>query len=48
MESVYMMLGQSAASATCLAIEKGVAVQDRDDPALRTRLLADSQVLEVE
>jgi hypothetical protein len=46
MEPVFMVLGQSAAAAAALAVENGVAVQDVDYPALRSRLLADGQVLE--
>jgi hypothetical protein len=46
MEPVFMMLGQSAATAACLAIDRGVAVQDLPYPALRDRLLADGLVLD--
>jgi hypothetical protein len=46
MEPVFMMLGQAAATAACLAIDAGVALQDLDYPALRTRLLADGLVLD--
>jgi hypothetical protein len=45
MEPVFMVLGQSAATASCLALERGVAVQDVPYEALRNRLLADKQVL---
>jgi hypothetical protein len=45
MEPVFMILGQSAATAAALAIDAGVAVQDVDYPKLRERLLADKQVL---
>ena len=45
MEPVFMVLGQSAATAAVLAIEAGTAVQDVDYAALRERLLADGQVL---
>ena len=48
MEPVFMILGQSAATAAALAIDGGVAVQDVPYAALRTRLLADGQVLEHE
>lgn len=48
MEPVYMMLGQSAATAACLAAETGVAVQDLDYPTLRNRLLADRQILQLD
>lgn len=45
MEPVFMILGQSAATAAALAIDADVAVQDIDYPALRARLEADGQVL---
>lgn len=47
MEPVFMILGQSAATAAVLAIERGTSVQDVDYDALRRRLLADGQVLEL-
>jgi len=43
---VFMILGQSAATAAALAIDAACAVQDLPYPVLRTRLLADDQVLE--
>jgi hypothetical protein len=46
MEPVFMVLGQSAATAACLAIDRGTAVQDVPYAQLRERLLADQQVLE--
>jgi glycine/D-amino acid oxidase-like deaminating enzyme len=46
MEPVFMMLGQSAATAACLAIDAGVPLQDLPYPVLRARLLADGLVLE--
>lgn len=46
MEPVFMILGQSAATAAAQAIDAGVAVQDVDYAKLRERLLADKQVLE--
>jgi hypothetical protein len=46
MEPVFMVLGQSAATAACQAIEAGVAVQDVNFRRLRERLLEDGQVLE--
>ena len=46
MEPVFMVLGQSAATAAVLAIESDRAVQDVSYAALRSRLLADGQVLE--
>jgi len=45
MEPVFMILGQSAATAAVLAIDGGVRVQDVSYPALRDRLLKDGQVL---
>lgn len=48
MEPVFMILGQSAATAAALALEAGVGVQDIDRDRLRARLLADGQVLELE
>lgn len=46
MEPVFMVLGQSAATAAALAIDANQAVQDVPYPKLRERLLADKQVLE--
>ena len=46
MEPVFMILGQSAATAACQAIEDRVAVQDVDYPKLRDRLIADRQILQ--
>jgi hypothetical protein len=46
MEPVFMILGQSAATAAALAIEKDIAVQDVPYADLRARLLADGQILE--
>jgi hypothetical protein len=45
MEPVFMILGQSAATAAVLAINGGTSVQDVPYPALEKRLLADRQVL---
>lgn len=47
MEPIFMVLGQSAATAACQAIEEGVAVQDINYPALQNTLLNDKQILEV-
>ena len=47
MEPVFMVLGQSAATAASLAIGDGVAVQQVDRAKLRDRLRADGQVLEL-
>ncbi len=46
MEPVFMVLGQSAATAAAMAIDAGIAVQDVPYEKLRARLLADGQVLE--
>lgn len=46
MEPVFMVLGQSAATAAVLALERKIDVQSVDYPALRQRLLADKQVLD--
>ena len=46
MEPVFMILGQSAATAACFAIDDKVRVQKVDYAKLRARLLADKQVLE--
>ena len=48
MEPVFMILGQSAATAAVLAIEAGQAVQDVPYSRLKQRLLADGQVLTYE
>jgi len=45
MEPVFLVLGQSAATAGCLAIDDGVSVQAVNYPKLRQRLLHDKQVL---
>lgn len=46
MEPVFMILGQSAATAAALAIDGKLAVQDVPYAQLRERLLKDRQVLE--
>lgn len=48
MEPVFMVLGQSAATAACQAIDQQKAVQDIDYSLLKERLLNDKQVLEIE
>ncbi len=45
MEPVFMILGQSAATAAVLSMERAIAVQELPYPALQKRLLADKQVL---
>ena len=46
MEPVFMVLGESAATAAVLAIDGKIAVQDLAYSKLRERLLADKQVLQ--
>ena len=46
MEPVFMILGQSAATAACLAIADRVSAQKVDYAKLRARLLAGKQILE--
>jgi len=46
MEPVFMILGQSAATAAALAVEGHVPVQQVDYGKLKARLIADGQVLE--
>jgi hypothetical protein len=46
MEPVFMVLGQSAGTAAAMAIDNDVAVQKVDYGKLRTRLLADRQLLD--
>ncbi|HWB05679.1 MAG TPA: FAD-dependent oxidoreductase [Verrucomicrobiales bacterium] len=46
MEPVFMVLGQSAATAASQAIEAGVGVQGIDRAKFKARLLADKQVLD--
>jgi hypothetical protein len=46
MEPVFMVLGQSAATAAAHAIEAGVGVQNIDRAKFKARLLADKQVLD--
>jgi hypothetical protein len=45
MEPVFLLLGQSAATAAAQAIDAGVSVQKIDYPRLRARLLRDHQKL---
>lgn len=46
MEPVFMILGQSAAIAACLALDSRCAVQELPYPAIREELLRHGQVLE--
>ncbi len=48
MEPVFMILGQSAATAAIMAIDEGINVQDVEYAKLRERLLEDGQVLTLE
>ena len=43
---MFMILGQSAATAASLAIDLNVPLQDLPYPMLREQLLADGQVLD--
>ncbi|MBC8103534.1 MAG: FAD-dependent oxidoreductase [Cytophagales bacterium] len=45
MEPVFMILGQSAATAAALALDTGIPLQDLNYNALRTKLLEDKQIL---
>ena len=47
MEPVFMILGESAATAAVFAIDGNINVQDVDYTRLQARLLADKQVLEL-
>lgn len=47
MEPVFMVLGQSAATAAALALQAGCPVQEVEYAALKQRLLDDGQVLHV-
>ncbi|MHC4439106.1 MAG: FAD-dependent oxidoreductase [Planctomycetota bacterium] len=47
MEPVFMILGQSAATAAVFAIDSNIDVQNVDYSRLRARLLVDGQVLEL-
>ncbi len=47
MEPVFMVLGQSAGTAACMAIDDGTSVQAVPYEQLRTRLLQDGQKLDV-
>jgi hypothetical protein len=46
MEPVFMILGESAATAASMAIDSKIAVQDVPYAKLRERLVADGQILE--
>ncbi|HOW65562.1 MAG TPA: FAD-dependent oxidoreductase [Candidatus Paceibacterota bacterium] len=46
MEPVFMILGQSAATAAAMAMDANLPVQDIPYPNLRERLLQDGQILE--
>ncbi|WP_237763921.1 FAD-dependent oxidoreductase [Terrimicrobium sacchariphilum] len=46
MEPVFMVLGQSAATAACLAMDRGSSLQSLPYTELREKLLADHQILD--
>jgi hypothetical protein len=48
MEPVFIILGQSAATAAVLAINKKMAVQDVDYQQLKAQLQKDKQILTFE
>ena len=48
MEPVFMILGQSAATAAAIAIDENINVQDVDYEKLKAQLLKDGQVLELQ
>ena len=45
MEPVFMILGQSAATAGCMSLDRKIAVQDLPFDTLKERLIEDGQVL---
>jgi hypothetical protein len=45
MEPVFMVMGQSAATAACLAIDAGIPVQDLAYETLKEQLIRDKQIL---
>jgi hypothetical protein len=45
MEPVFMILGQSAATAACMAVDEKKIIQDINYQSLKTRLLEDRQIL---
>ena len=47
MEPIFMVLGQSAATAASLAIDSNIALYDVPYSALRERLLADRQIVDL-
>jgi len=48
MEPVFMILGQSGATAAVMALEQGISVQDVSYEDLKNKLLEDGQVLSLE
>ena len=48
MEPVFMVLAQSAATAASMSIDQDIPVQKVPYDALRTRLLADGQKLQLD
>ena len=47
MEPVFMILGQSAATAAVMSIDKEISVQELPYSELKTKLLEDGQVLTI-
>jgi hypothetical protein len=47
MEPVFMVLGQSAAIAACLAIDNGCAIQDLPYDQFESQLLDEGQILQL-
>jgi len=45
MEPVFMILGQSAATAACMAIDERKSIQDIEYQRLKVKLLEDGQIL---
>jgi hypothetical protein len=45
MEPTFMILGQSAATAACIALDEQISIQEIPYQQLKNRLLADSQIL---
>ncbi|WP_352421070.1 FAD-dependent oxidoreductase [Proteiniphilum sp.] len=48
MEPVFMIMGQSAATAASIAIDQNTGLHDVDYAVLRERLLSDNQKLDVD
>jgi hypothetical protein len=48
MEPVFMILGQSGATAAVMALDRGVTIQNISYEDLKTQLVKDGQVLTLE